>query len=203
MSLVTPRALGLALCTVVLGACSFFVEFKDPIDDDAGDDAGVVESGTIVPDAAPTDSGAPSDATVDVAEVPDTNPPPPFTCEGQPDGTPVPGTSLRCCGYQKTALNTNENCGICGLACNVAAGHQCTIIGDYATCTGCARDGGGSNGGCWSGCCYIPIGRADGVCSPSSALACFVGDCTDSKCQAVSGPSTCKRANIDGAGCGY
>ncbi len=186
-------------------ACSFLVEFHDK-DDDGSTDGGEFEAGSIRPDGAVQSDGGlvPVDGSlpVDDGGAPDVVGP--FTCVGKPDGTASPrGDRYRCCNQVELDLGSSENCGGCGIACNTGAGHSCVALRGHFVCVGCNKDGGGGNGGCWSGCCTNRVGADQGVCAPEFPCGIIVPVCDDDTCKNVAGqPSGCD-TDLDLAYCHY
>jgi hypothetical protein len=87
------------------------------------------------------------------------------------DGTQwKPGDdNARCCSGKEIETTTVDDCGVCNLKCNTAAGQKCTNVNDdHWFCTPCSADG-----DCWSGCCSETI---TSHCSPSD---CNTGDCAN------------------------
>lgn len=201
------RGLSIGALAALSSACSLIVEWHDKEADATNGDAGF-EAGSIRPDggsagdggtvevdsSVPGDDGsvAPNDATVS------------FTCSGKPDGTATPrGDRYHCCGGVETDLATSANCGGCGIGCNTGAGHSCVGLRGHFVCTGCSKDGGGGNGGCWSGCCTNRIGADDGVCVPEFPCGIVVPVCDDGTCKSTAGePSGCD-TDLDLAYCHY
>lgn len=174
-----------------LGACTFLVEFEERAEAGAGldgsfeDDAPVTlpDTGAVVPtDARPPETG------------PGGNP-----CLGQPQGFNYqPGDpAARCCSGQPVRTDTNDNCGACGLSCNVGAQHQCTAAAGHYYCLGCNLAAGGGNGGCWSNCCSITY-FGQGACAPNT---CSNGQCDQSKCTQFG--ATCQVVGDASNICGY
>ena len=187
-----------ASLSVFLG-CTLLAQFDDkPRDASAVVDAG---AGTIDGAIVDLDSGSSIDTSTGVdatVDIPDTKPPP-FTCATQPDGTKVPDTSLRCCGHAETSVNTDSNCGACGIRCDTAHGHSCQVRGGNAMCTNCKNDGGGV---CWTGCCLTYPASPDGVCVPNKPpFLCTV--CDDDVCNQAAPGSSCHDDFLNGNTCRY
>lgn len=190
----------------VTGACTVLADFVDK-DFDGGRDALAPETSSIV---VGKEGGTSEDAGGSIesdgatppndAAVVDTGPGP-FTCQGQPDGTQVPGQTRRCCNGVETVLTSNQNCGACGLECNTAAGHQCVIKDGNPYCAGCAMDGGGGNGACWTGCCTVPFLQPAGVCAPEFPCGVVIPVCNDNTCE-TKGNASC-HSSAYGTYCGY
>ncbi|MFO0672453.1 MAG: hypothetical protein U0235_23065 [Polyangiaceae bacterium] len=181
------------LALLGLGACSFIVEFHDK-DDDGSTDGGAFEAGSIRPDGATvqSDGGLDGSFPVDDGATPDVEVP--FTCAGKLDGTATPRGNDRfhCCGGVETDIGTNDNCGGCNIKCNAGAGHSCALRAGHFLCAGCANDGGGGGGACWTGCCTQPLGSSDGLCTPTQILACGtpIPACDDGICKGTAGAAS-------------
>jgi len=203
--LVRPRLPALTALLLV-ASCSVLIPWEDrpaPVDPAEKDSA--VETGTIVGEldagstpATPRD-GAPLDdaAAPEDANVPDTRPLGP--CEGLNEGEPArSGNNQRCCGGVPTSVSSKSHCGGCGVACNPA--HDCQFLSGYWACAGCAVDGGGSHGSCWTGCCSQSLSAA-GACEPR--FVCGVPTCNDDICAGKSPGLTCHQIGIFATACGY
>ena len=141
-------------------------------------DALVLDEPSSPDDASPADDAAmPDDAsTLDAA------PPPPVDashappCAGQPDGFnwfPSDMTA-RCCGGQpmhEADFTSNASCGACGIACNLANGESCQVLGGRYFCRGCV-----ASADCWSKCCSTSF--APNTCAASDCA----GNCDDAVC---------------------
>jgi hypothetical protein len=104
------------------------------------------------------------------------------------DGAPVPGGQYidRCCSGNPVKLNSDDNCGACGLRC--LNGFHC--INPGATDGRMWWCGCNNNPDCWSNCCGTGSnpGTAAKVCAPSSCAAAAV-------CQGCPLHSTCEMAD--------
>ena len=124
------------------------------------------------------DAGIAGEATDDAAVARDAAPDardaaPPGPCSGKTDGTAYApeGPHGRCCSGEATKINTNANCGGCGIRCGAGAVCEEFVIGHYA-CT-CAAD---------SAC----IGAGYGP-----AATCYQAGGSYCNCQCPGGASTC------------
>jgi hypothetical protein len=206
---VTLRLLSpLAVFPFLAAGCTFLAQFDDRADEleDEGGTPADNDGGSIVPGTdggtpAPPRDGAANDLGTTTTDSPapvDTGPPIP--CQGQPDGK---YGGITCCGGQQTALSTNENCGVCGLACRTDLGHACIFIVDHFACAGCLVDGGGGNASCWTGCCSS-VGTPLGTCAPEALLpGCGIGVCNDDACHQKAPGSGCTAEPFIGAWCEY
>lgn len=112
----------------------------------------------------------------------------PGRCQGGTCASPKPladgynwdpaDTWRRCCGGQPLRMDTNTNCGVCGIQCNAADGQSCKAnpVNGLYYCEGC-----NASAACWSGCCSTSFGQP---------YRCAASDC-DGNCIACPGTSTC------------
>lgn len=187
-----------------LSACSLVVHFKDAPPDAATGAEDETESGSIIPsgDASIVTDGTTSStdaAVTDDTSTPIDTGPTPFTCQGKADGTQVPDTGNRCCGYVSTPMGTNANCGGCNVACNTAKGQTCVNRDGHYYCIGCFLDGGAGGSDCWTGCCTKPILSPEGICAPEFPCGFVVPQCDDNACQ--SHGAQCHTSGLAGTYC--
>lgn len=186
-------------------SCTFLADFEDKsaASPAATSDGPRADGGIVVIDSGAARGDAPSDASFyadAVSELPDTAPAP-FTCVGKPDGTPVPGSSLRCCSEVSTDLTSNANCGACNIQCNVGRGHSCVTRSGHAYCDGCATDAGGGSAQCWTGCCTAPA-LTNGICAPEFPCGVIIPVCSDSTCAGKAVGTSC-HTSFFGSYCSY
>jgi hypothetical protein len=85
----------------------------------------------------------------------------------QPDGHQWSGNAIdRCCGGNAVQVNSNSNCGVCGLQCRAG---NCTTYNGHYFCPCVA------NSQCFAGCCrtYVPGNNlcVPGVCATGACAA--------------------------------
>lgn len=100
--------------------------------------------------------------------------------EARPDGynwDPL-DTWKRCCGGDPLRMDTNANCGVCGITCDVADGQTCALnpVNGKYYCEGC-----NASAACWSGCCSQSYGEP---------YRCAASDC-DGHCIACPAGAQC------------
>ena len=71
-------------------------------------------------------------------------------------------TWRRCCGGEPLRMDTNENCGVCGIQCNTGDGQSCkaNVVNGLYYCEGCF-----ASAACWSGVLLDVVRRALSLCS--------------------------------------
>jgi len=98
----------------------------------------------------------------------------------RPDGFNWDGSDpwRRCCNGEPLRMDTNENCGVCGISCDPTDGQSCKLnpVNVRYYCEGC-----NASVNCWSGCCSTSFGLP---------YRCAASDC-EGNCIACPGTSTC------------
>ena len=208
MRLLSPQVVWLGAVTLLAGGCSLLAEFKDR-EGDAADDGGAPDGPltSINPGGrdASTDGSvaAVEGGTVSEAGAPETAGP--VTCADKANGFDM-GNNMRCCGGVSTRMDTNANCGACGIDCNTDKNHSCIAHAGRFYCAGCNAAGGGGSGACFTGCCFVPFTQALGVCTPElgcGAVAGVSGFCNDSPCETKAPGTQCHSDTVDGNYCSY
>lgn len=177
-------------CGIAVG-CTLLAPFDDeaaPKDDDVvqplGDDG-------VAPAESSTGDDAPASGDDDASAVQDVTPAEDVvvdadaeTCTGKPEGFNWNAADplARCCDGGATLVKTNQNCGVCGVRCDVAAGQQCATQNGHYMCRGCS-----ASTQCWAGCCSTTYSPHN--CTPNSP--CANGTCSDALC-AQAGGATAK-----------
>jgi len=178
---------GLAGAAAVTSGCTLLVQFHDDPGEeaDAGDDA-------------PDDTTASTDGGIEGAPLRDAAPIDAVYCPADANGLAwrPPDDTARCCGGKAVFTTTVENCGACGIRCNVAAGQTCAKVVDNYYCIGCNDADAGGNAACWSGCCSVSFYK-QGLCAAS---VCATGACNPAVCPAG---TKCKTPPASSNYCGY
>jgi len=179
-------AFGVALAAAAAGGCTFLVQFQDD-GADAGEDASSELDGTT--------GGAVDGDRPDAPQVVDAA----IACPADANGLAwsPPDDTARCCGGEAVYTTTDQNCGACGIRCNVDAGQTCAKVIDHYYCVGCEGDAAAlANGSCWSGCCSVSFYK-QGLCAAS---VCATGACNGAVCPAG---TKCKTPPQSSNYCGY
>ena len=138
-------------------------------------DAGIAEE----PAEGGNDAALARDAAPDAAK--DAGPQGP--CSGKTDGTAYApeGPQGRCCSGEPAKINTNANCGGCGIRCGAGAACEEFVVGHYA-CT-CGAD---------SACIAAGYGPK---------ATCYAAGGSYCNCQCPGGASSCANQCAGGATC--
>ena len=99
-------------------------------------------------------------------------------------------TWRRCCGGEPLRMDTNENCGVCGIQCNTGDGQSCkaNVVNGLYYCEGCF-----ASAACWSGCCSMSFGEP---------YRCAASDCKGN-CIDCPGSSICVTSTGASLACAY
>lgn len=100
-------------------------------------------------------------------------------------------TWKRCCGGEAVRMDTNANCGVCGIQCDTSDGQSCKLNsanGKYycEDCHASAR--------CWSGCCSTSYGQP---------YRCAASDCSGNCITCPSGSSCVQSPGVASLVCAY
>lgn len=94
----------------------------------------------------------------------------PETYEWQPNDP-----TARCCGGKPVHTTTDQDCNVCGIACNKSNGESCQEVAGHWFCRGCI-----ASAACWSHCCSTSFNP------PSCAASDCAGNCDSQYCPAGS-----------------
>ncbi|HQK18043.1 MAG TPA: hypothetical protein PLJ27_11330 [Polyangiaceae bacterium] len=103
-----------------------------------------------------------------------------------------PGDNLaRCCKGEPRMVNTNDDCGVCGIKCDTSDGQSCkrNPANNRYYCEGCQ-----ASAKCWSGCCsesFMPIRR------------CAASDCSTGACVGCPQGTSCVTSSVASNVCTY
>ena len=91
----------------------------------------------------------------------------------------------RCCGGKALRMDTDANCGVCGVQCNPSNGESCALnaANNQYYCTGC-----NASSACWSGCCSNSYGTPR-RCAASDCVQGLCVGCPDGSCKQWSNAS--------------
>ena len=103
-----------------------------------------------------------------------------------------PGDALaRCCGGEPRTVNTNDDCGVCGIKCDTSDGQSCkrNTVNNRYYCEGCH-----ASAKCWSGCCSQSYGEP---------YRCAASDCSSGACTACPSGAACIKSEVASNVCAY